>query len=105
MPYGSGLTRCIPSFTYQPRPVALETVRGTEDKLVVDLGAGGRKIAPWVETVDLAPSPHTMHVCDFVHGHTPYADDSVDVVISTGVLEHVDDDRLFITEIRRILKP
>ncbi len=106
MPFGSGLPRFIPSFTFQPKTVVMEVVRGTEGQLVVDLGAGGRKIAPWVETVDFVSTmPDTTHVCDFVHGHTPYADNSVDVVISTGVLEHVEDDRLFIAEIHRILKP
>ena len=46
----------------------------------------------------------TTHTCDFIKGRTPYMDDVVDVVIATGVLEHVEDDRLFMSEIRRILK-
>jgi len=105
MPFGTGLPKYIPSLTYQPQMVVLDVVRDTQDKLVVDLGAGGRKLAPWIETVDLVPTPNTTHVCDFVRGQTPYADDTVDIVIATGVLEHVEDDRLFIAEIRRITKP
>jgi SAM-dependent methyltransferase len=104
MGYGSSLPGLIPSFTYQPRRVSEEFVKANEGKLVVDLGAGGRKIAPWVETVDFVELPGTTHVCDFVLGRTPYADGSVDAVLSTGVLEHVEDDRLFIAEISRMLR-
>lgn len=35
----------------------------------------------------------------------PFADDSMDVVTSLDTLEHVDDDRLAVTEITRVLKP
>jgi hypothetical protein len=41
--------------------------------------------------------PDTTQVCDFVRGHTPYADHSAGVVISTGVLGHVEDDRCAIS--------
>lgn len=105
MPYGSGLPRFIPSFTYQPCTPLADVIRGTEHLRIVDLGAGGRKLALWVETVDFAPFPGTTHVCDFVRGRTPYEDGSVDVVIATGILQHVADDRRFIAEVYRMLKP
>ena len=103
MPYGSGLL-LAPSFTYQPRRPAERIARAHEGKVVVDLGAGGRRIVPWVQTVDFVATPGTDHVCDFVRGRTPFPDDSVDLVIATGVLEHVEDDRAFLAEVRRILK-
>lgn len=103
MPFGSGL-RFAPSFTWQPQPLAERVAQDYRGKLVVDLGAGGRRIVPWVQTVDFVAMPGTDHVCDFVKGHTPFQDGSVDLVIATGVLEHVEDDRAFLDEIRRILK-
>ncbi len=104
MAYGKGIPKFIPSFTYQPEQVAEKVVRGFKGKVVVDLGAGGRRIAPWVKTVDFVELPGTDYVCDFVSGKTPFEAGTVDLVISTGVLEHVEDDRAFIGEIRRILK-
>lgn len=105
MGFGKGLPDFIPSFTYQPRKIAVDIVTKFEGKKVVDLGAGGRKIAPWVTTVDAVNFPNTDVVCDFINGKTPFDPDSVDLIVSTGVLEHVEDDRVFIGEIRRILKP
>lgn len=35
----------------------------------------------------------------------PVADDSYDVFVSLETIEHVDDDRGFVTEVRRVLKP
>lgn len=103
MPYGSGLT-FAPSFTYQPVAVAWKLARATDsNSLVVDLGAGGRRIVPWAKTVDVAPGAD--YVCDFVKGKTPFADGSVDMVIATGVLEHVEDGDAFMAEIHRIMKP
>ena len=104
MAYGKGLPRYIPSFTFQPQKVAEQLVSKFRGKNVVDLGAGGRKIAPWVKTVDAIQYPDTDFVCDFVAGDTPFQSNSIDLVITTGVLEHVEDDRLFMREIQRILK-
>lgn len=105
MPFGKGLPNFVPSFSYQPVHVAEELARQFEHKVVVDLGAGGRRIVPWVKTVDSVRIPSTDYVCNFVKGQTPFGDASVDLVISTGVLEHVEDERSFMEEIRRILRP
>jgi SAM-dependent methyltransferase len=105
MPFGKGLPKLLPSFSYQPVRALEELVGQFERKVVVDLGAGGRRVMPWVKTVDSVRTPGTDYVCDFVKGRTPFEDESVDLVISTGVLEHVEDERSFMEEIRRILKP
>lgn len=104
MPFGKGILGCIPSFTYQPVHVAENLVQEFTGKTVVDLGAGGRKIAPWVKTVDVIDFPGTDYVCDFVNGQTPFEAGSVDLVIATGVLEHVENDHAFMEEVARILK-
>jgi len=67
------------------------------------LGAGGNRLAPHVKTVDFVPFDGTDYVSDVTE--TPFADNSVDLVVSTGVLEHVERDREMIREIHRILKP
>lgn len=105
MPYGKGVGRFVPSMTYQPVSHVINLLKGTEDLLVVDLGAGGRKIVPWIKTVDAVSLPGTDVICDFSREQTPFQKETVDIVISTGVLEHVADDHRYMAEICRILKP
>jgi SAM-dependent methyltransferase len=103
MPFGKA-TWFIPTLTWQPVRQAEQVVaRFPSSALIVDLGAGGRKIAPHVKTVDFIRFPGTDYVSDVTA--TPFADGTVDLVIATGLLEHVEDDRKLIGEIRRILKP
>lgn len=104
MPYGRKIGPLRLAVTYQPVQVAENLACQFQDKVVVDLGAGGRRIVPWVKTVDFSALPGTDYVCDFVYGQTPFGPASVDLVISTGVLEHVANEALFMQEIRRILK-
>lgn len=104
MPFGTGLQKLIPTFSYQPVQVAENLVKKFDGKLVVDLGAGGRRIEPWVKTVDFVHLPGTDYVCDFINKRTPFNSGSVDLVINTGVLEHVTDEKKLIIEINRILK-
>ena len=105
MAYGKGIPDFIPSFTYQPVKVSENVVKRFEGKVVVDLGAGGRKIAPWVTTVDFMELPGTDIVCDFIKEKTPFENESVDLVIATGLIEHVEDEDILMKEILRILKP
>lgn len=103
MPFGKA-TWFVPTLTWQPSRRAEQVVaRFPAPAVVVDLGAGGRKIAPHVKTVDFIRFPGTDYVSDVTA--TPFADGTVDLVIATGLLEHVEDDRKLISEIRRILKP
>ena len=104
MPYGKGIPKFVPSFTYQPEHVLEKLVEKFEGKVIVDLGAGGRRVAPGVLTVDAVKLTNTDYVCDFLVEKTPFNDCTVDLVIATGILEHVENDQLFIAEIRRILK-
>jgi SAM-dependent methyltransferase len=104
MGYGSGLNRLIPDLTWQVRPQVDTLVRTLgPDKNVVDLGAGGRRIAAHVRTVDFVKLPGTDYVCDVAQ--TPFPSASVDLVIATGLLEHVENDTAVIIEAMRILKP
>jgi SAM-dependent methyltransferase len=70
---------------------------------VIDLGAGGRRIAPHVTTMDFDPK-----VPADIHGditNTGLPGNSFDLVIATGVLEHVEDDRALLQEMTRLTKP
>ena len=104
MSWGSGLPRSLPSATWQCRPQVEQVVRryGPASARVVDLGAGGRQVAPHAVTVDFCPLPGTGVVADVTA--TPFADGSVDLVIATGLLEHVADERRLLAEIHRILR-
>jgi SAM-dependent methyltransferase len=102
MPFGKSIW-FGPELTWQPDPPITRVIaRFPAPALVVDLGAGGRKVAPHVKTVDFVKFPGTDYVSDVTA--TPFADNTVDLVIATGLLEHVEDDRKLIGEMRRILK-
>jgi len=105
MPFGKGIPDLIPSFTLQPVNVAETLARQFEGRLAIDMGAGGRRLVPWIKTVDLIQLPGTDYVCDFSHNQTPFESGTVDLVVCTGVLEHVEDDAFLMNEILRMLKP
>ena len=96
--------RFFPSLTWQAAP-QLEAVmrRAAPGAHVVDLGAGGRQITPTTICVDFIPFPNTNVVGNVER--LPFASGSLDVVIGTGLLEHVEDERATLTEVSRVLKP
>lgn len=86
-------------------------VSGRQGLRVVDLGCGQKPYRPWIASaaaeyigVDAHPGPHVDHVApaerlDFLDSG------SVDLVLCTQVLEHADDPRKVVDEIRRVLRP
>ncbi|HEX7185510.1 MAG TPA: class I SAM-dependent methyltransferase [Thermoanaerobaculia bacterium] len=96
--------RFFPPLTWQSDP-QIESVlsRVKPGARVVDLGAGGRRISPSTICVDFIPFRGTNLVAD-VH-RLPVEDGSVDLVVATGLLEHVNDDHTVVREIVRILRP
>jgi SAM-dependent methyltransferase len=70
---------------------------------VLDVGAGGRVVAPDVITVDAVPYPGTRVVADIFH--LPFRDGGVAGIISTGTLEHVIDPPAAVREFGRVLAP
>ncbi|MDQ3983028.1 MAG: class I SAM-dependent methyltransferase [Actinomycetota bacterium] len=100
----SGINRFLPSPLWQPDPPLARTVASLrDDEIVVDLGAGGRRIAPQVLAVDFIAFPNTSVVAD-VHA-LPFADGSIETVICTGTLEHVADPGQVLRETYRVLRP
>lgn len=96
--------RFIPSSTWQAAPQIERLMAETPaDAVIVDLGAGGRTIRPGVISVDFLPAQGTRVLGDVLQ--LPFQDDSIDLIVATGLLEHVRDDRAFLAEVRRVLRP
>lgn len=75
----------------------------TPEMLAVDVGSGNTRLMESVVNVDLMPYPN-VDVVTSADG-LPLADDSVDLVFSIAVLEHVPDPHAAIAELVRVLKP
>lgn len=103
MAYGKGIAAHVPTLTWQPEP-PLAALIGRSTGVGLDLGAGGRRLAPWIRTVDFVASPQTDIVADITR-EIPVDAGSADLVVATGVLEHVADEVGFLTECARLLKP
>lgn len=99
-----GILRYLPGPTVSPH----QEVSRTLDSLppgarVLDVGAGGRRIAPGVVTVD-AVAAGEVDIVGGIH-KLPLADDSFDCIFCTGTLEHVQDPWQAVRELHRVLKP
>lgn len=98
-----GINRLIPSVIWQPQPqVPITLQEMPADGAILDIGAGGRQIAPRVIGVDFIPFPNTRVVAD-IHC-LPFADGSVAGIFCTGTLEHVQDPGRAMDEMHRILR-
>ncbi len=88
-----------------------ERVRPRDGMLIIDLGCGDMPYRPLFERngaryvgIDLVCNDVAdLHAS--VEDSLPLAEGSVDVVLSTQVLEHVPEPTRYLSEIRRILKP
>ncbi len=102
--FREGWMRWSPSLTWQARP-QLPRVLAEQPARArgLDLGAGGRTLDARVLRVDFVPFENTDVVAD-VHA-LPFREGSIDLVIGTGLLEHVEDDRAVLAEIARVLRP
>jgi SAM-dependent methyltransferase len=77
--------------------------RITPSVLAVDIGSGNTRIMDGVVNVDLMPYPNVDVVSDA--DRLPFASDSVDIVFSIAVLEHVPDPHAAVAELVRVLRP
>lgn len=71
--------------------------------LICNLGSGAKSYDGRVVCVDGYPYEPVHVVCDLER--LPFADGSLDGVISEAVLEHVPDPETHVAEIRRVLRP
>jgi SAM-dependent methyltransferase len=94
----------MPSVLWQPHPPARRTLAELpRDSLILDVGSGGRLLAPYVIGVDFLPFENTRVLSD-IH-QLAFADASVDAIFCTGTLEHIAEPARAMCEFLRILKP
>ncbi|MBM3989311.1 MAG: class I SAM-dependent methyltransferase [Planctomycetes bacterium] len=99
-----GYMAWFPSLLWQARPKVQALVeRAGAHGRVIDIGAGGRRLAPHVRCIDFVKFPGT-DVCGDAQC-LPLRPDSIDLAIATGLLEHVADDRAVFAELARVLRP
>jgi len=94
---GDGITDLGMFLRYQPeRLVGADPFRGYE-RLAEVAAAQGLPLDPW---------PAGLEFCDADANHLPFADDSFDVVVSWGSVEHIAGGYLqALREIKRVLRP
>lgn len=96
--------RYFPTLTWQSDPQVASVLRLVPPGArVLDLGAGGRRISPGTICVDFIPFDETNLVADVQK--LPVRDNVIDLVVATGLLEHVEDDRAVLGEVARVLAP
>jgi SAM-dependent methyltransferase len=99
-----GILKYLPSPTVVPRPQIPRTLSMLpEGALILDVGAGGRRITPETVTFD-AVAGHDIDIVGDIHA-MPIDDKKYDCVFCTGTLEHVRDPWQAVCEIFRVLKP
>lgn len=99
----SGINKFIPSVIIQPKPQIPQTMKLlSKNAIVVDIGAGSRKIADDILCIDQVVLPNIDIVAD-VH-YLPLKSESIDCVFCTGVLEHIMNPDNALREIHRVLK-
>lgn len=77
---------------------------GGRAPVVVDLGCGATKQYPGNLGLDLLPAPGVDGVAD-LSGSLPLAQDSVDVLFTVHILEHLTDFLPLVDECHRVLRP
>lgn len=73
-----------------------------EGAVIVDIGSGGRLLAPGVIAFDKFVTANTKVIGD-IH-NLPFGDESIDSIVCTGTLEHIEDPWAASKEFRRVLK-
>ena len=74
-----------------------------EKPFVIQIGSGNDRLAKAILNVDIFNYEEVDMVADCTN--LPFADNTIDCVISNAVLEHVTEPELFIQEAYRVLKP
>lgn len=100
----AGINKILPSVIFQPIPQIPKTLKILpRDSIIVDIGAGGRKISKNVICIDSFTFPNTDIVAD-IH-NLPLKNNIVDAIFCTGVLEHIVNPDIALTECYRVLRP
>lgn len=94
------------------KKIIAEEVAGEPKKLLADMGCGEMPYAALLKphlqelyAVDLPGNPKATHFVDLDTNRTNIPENSVDIVWSVMVLEHVSEPEKYLAECKRILKP
>ena len=101
----------------------VDVCQGRIFKKVLEVGAGDGSILKWLADKDFAPEYHAVEISESGVEHIksrnikdlksvqvfdgyklPFANDSVDLVILSHVLEHVEHERLLLRELKRVAR-
>ncbi|MCK4912005.1 MAG: class I SAM-dependent methyltransferase [Thermodesulfovibrionales bacterium] len=101
------LQRAVSSFLKDtPRPSILSIGAGTGENLATAAKCGDVSALDIdQEALDLIPEGLVKEKTRGDACHLPYGDGSFDMVLALDVLEHIEDNRAAVAEIRRVLKP
>ena len=92
------------SSEYMARDHVSEFLGGAaQGSIIVELGAGSRRLREDVINVDLFAFPHVDITADIAM--LPFKDNSIDFIILDTVLEHVPEPQRIISEVHRTLRP
>lgn len=93
----------LPKITLTNERHLLEFIKNfNNEEVILDIGSGGRVITERIITVDKFYTVNTKVVAD-IHS-LPFRDKSIDLIICTGTLEHVENPWIAVSEFKRILK-
>ena len=86
-----------------PRALAIAFPRGYSEKTVVNIGSGISRIGNAIINLDCCAYSGVHIVADAVD--LPFVDESVDMIISISLLEHMPEPEKALAEMIRVLKP
>lgn len=73
-----------------------------KNRVVLNLGSGNSNLSDGITNVDMFPYDNIDLTCDIQH--LPLLNNSIDIIITMAVLEHVPEPELVLNEIRRVFK-
>mgnify|MGYP001586678451 CR=1 FL=1 len=76
---------------------------GTKGAVILNVGSGSSPRMPDIQNIDIEKNEHVDIVADAAH--LPFENNSVDMILSECLLEHVADPQIVAREFQRVLKP
>ena len=101
--YSIGVDIIAPTFPFNFKKAIDKFIGFADNKIIVDVGCGDRKVSEEIIGIDIFPYAATDIICDL--SSLPFANQSIDAFVSRSVLEHVNPLSNVIEEFNRCAKP